>query len=227
MRLLDLLSHKEERTELTLSWFQDRLSEFKYTPDQYKLDQYLYQFVFVADELMKNFPLHNNFITDARYFGSAYTINSFSVFKYKVPEKVSPVILPIQYHHPPARRVKGELWLLPASRLSFIDRYKMNTEVFQRLRVPVNVPYRELVDPRINFDNRGVYFSEGVWYNIPKMSLTTTRMAKVRAWMYVAIPSYWEPLLDGGYMFSPVSRYMSRNKNIGEYYYFSRNELAC
>lgn len=199
--------------------------QYRFTPDFYKLDKYANQFVFVADELMKAFPLHHNFLANARYFGTAYTRNVFTMFKHKCGERTHPVILPTKYHFPSSNRVKGELWLVGWGAIPFMDVYKQNGEVFERLRLKVDQPYRMSKTPWSNFDNRGLYFSKGMWYNIPKKTLTEVQMASIRAWMYLAIPSYWGPLLDGGYTFSPVKPLMSRNKDIGNYFYFSREEL--
>lgn len=228
---------EKERDMPTRKFIQQQLHRYRYTPDIYKLDQYEKQLVFIADELMKAFPLHLNFIKGTvahatepkatQYCGTAYTRNLFSVFKYKVPGKVSPIILPTKYHVPRSCRVKGELWLLPAYYIPFIDMYKMNGEVFQRLRVRVDVPFRELKTTEQLSSYERVDKRIKTWYNIPKDLLTEPRIESNRAWMYVAIPSYWEPLLDGGYMFSPIKIFRSRNTAIGDYFYFTRGELNC
>lgn len=207
---------------------QEILDKFKYTPDIYKLDKYEDQFVFIADELMKCFELHNNFLQDAQYYGTAYTQNSFSVFRHKIPGKIHPVILPDKFLTNRHCRVKGELYLCkyPSVSLPKMDTYKQNGEVFQRLRVRLIQPVKRLVGPRELFDNRKLYFSEGMWYNIPKLLLCKHPAITVRAWMYIAVPSYWNALLDGGYSFSPVKTYLSRDANIGEYYFFTRGETT-
>lgn len=223
--LPDTFNVEKERDLPTKEYIQQQLNRYRFTPDIYKLDQYEKQLVFIADELMKAFPLHLNFIKGAQYCGTAYTHNLFSVFKYKVPGKVSPIVLPTKYHVPRSCRVKGELWLVPAYHIPFIDTYKMNGEVFQRLRVRVDTPFRELKTTEMLSSEERVDKRIKTWYNIPKELLTEPRIASNRAWMYIGIPSYWEPLLDGGYMFSPVKIFRSRNTSIGDYFYFTRGEL--
>lgn len=199
-------------------------NDYAFTPDQFKLDQYQHQYVFVADELMKPFPLHNNFFEGSKLECIAYTKNKFSTFIYKLPDKPNLIILPNEFSRPSRQRVRGELFLVPAWRIHELDQYKQNGEVFQRLRVRVAVPNRKIIKPRTLFDNRKLYFYKKMWYNIPKKALDKPLLTSVRAWMYVAIPSYWLPLLDGGYMFSPLKPLESRNKQIGQYYFFTRKD---
>jgi hypothetical protein len=85
-------------------------------------------------------------------------------------------------------KIKGELWKVPSKSFFFLDKLYENGKLFRRERVSLELPLRML------YQNGNDSFVERI-------------ITEQEAYMYIGIPEIWEPLIDGGYLFQPVTIY--------------------
>jgi hypothetical protein len=95
-------------------------------------------------------------------------------------------------------KIKGELWLVKPSVFIELDKYMMNTVRFQRTRISLEIPLKEIT-------------TKGVRRIITEQE----------AFMYIGITDVWEPLLDGGYLFKPMPIF--NNTSLSRKYYSYTN----
>ncbi len=194
---------------------------FKHSPDASRLSNFIYQFLFVPDEMMRGHCQHSK-LEGGMFHGSGYTKNPFAVYKQKLGASSHPILCDTG---PKMFRVKGELWLLPVRQLYAIDSYKNNVDVFIRRRIRVQVPYRERYD-LTKLRNSGMLDELTGEGDIPNNFLSETQFQNVAAWAYIGNPLYWNSRIDAGYAYSPIRVFQSRMEKIGQYYYFSPAELG-
>jgi len=110
--------------------------------------------------------------------------------------------------------VKGFLYAVRPRQYYQIDRWMQNTLYFQRERVEIDVPYREIN----NFDKRAV---------------SEVKHEIVEAHMHIPFPEYWGPLLDNGQHFKPVKPFVGNtidprtgNRMDRPYYYWTKLEAG-
>lgn len=195
-------------------WFQEAAQHWPYTPDYTVLEQYEQQLLFVYDDMM----LHRSKQPQSSAwfrFGSAFTRTEYTCFTKKAGTETFPIPLPPAKFRNKAR-IKGELWLVRPKEFLWLDKQKENTVSFIRKRVHITIPYRKTVW------TKGHYNDHGVW--VAGMEVSAEKITKKVVWMYIGIPDHWEPLLDGGFRFGEVSRYVPNNPNKSEYYYFSTRD---
>lgn len=187
------------------------------TPDMWKLAKYEFQNVFIYDAMQLGYPKHE-LINEGILQLIAFTVDPYVLWRWngtpwkkeshpdsfkKIGEEKFPIPLNTSFQGIPAAKIKGELYSIPSSLLAKLDKEKQNGVQFIRRREKLVIPYRLKGD-------------EG-----------TLRVDFIKAWMYVGVPSFWEPHLDAGYLFSPVNRYAPKHNgvmNLGPYYYFTKPE---
>jgi hypothetical protein len=215
-------------------WITDSV---KYSPDLGWLEQFEYQLLFAADDT-KSGHSHHCLIEDNAFAATAYTENFFQYWVQEVGDERIPIPMKIigapkphvVRYFPPELRIKGELLIVRTPQFRALDNYKRNGVEFKRQRVNVVVPYRER-----NYLKNTLAKDEPCFFRpIPRCLqetyhciLSPPRVHVVRAWMYVAMPSYWEKILDGGFRgFKPVNYYPSREKAWAkEYYDYPKRKL--
>jgi hypothetical protein len=101
-------------------------------------------------------------------------------------------------------KIKGELWAVPRSRFRAIDEWMLNGKLFQRQRVRLEIPLRTIE----TYGNN---------------TQITRSIEEQEAFMYVGIPEFWEPQIDGGFNFQPVKIY-SRPDLSRQYYTYTFEE---
>jgi hypothetical protein len=119
-----------------------------------------------------------------------------------------PIPLAKRYISVPSARIKGELYAVTPAQYKELDKYKVNGVHFIRVRVNLDIPYRQLVKTR---QDQGTVLLE-------------EKIQTVRAWMYVGVPAFWDHMIDSGYLFSPVKTYTPNRDWLEKYYYFSSKE---
>lgn len=199
----------------------------KTTPDYLKLAQYSEQYVFVCDNLKKTQSKHW-FIKDvAELKAVAYTADQFQCYDYNLGTETYPI--PLEYEgkgtplpsnspmYAPPAIVSGELFLISDYKVIYsLDKLRGNGLKFQRKRVDIQIPYRR------------TKWLKDVTKAPPELIPTTAARATtgwythhMKAWMYVGIKEHWEPLLDGGYYFSPTKLAKPNTEWVDSYYLFN------
>jgi hypothetical protein len=208
--------HKSPK--LSQKFVNDACDESKYSPDLWKLEMYHSQLLYVYDELMQGHrahelladhcvPLEENTTMgeDRPLPRSVFTAPSFHMIKRNLGQESYPIVMGEGTFNAPPGRIKGELYAVRTQRFRILDEYHDNLVKFVRVRVNLDISYQQLCRR-----SGELFFSE--------------RTKRVRAWMYIGIPKYWNPLIDGGYLFKPVRAYEPNNFRMGRYYYFSQQE---
>lgn len=203
------------------------------TPDAATLSRYEYQLLFVYDQMKNGLYEAERIGPECMFCATAYTNAKFEHWKKNLgfhSESFALMVDPsmperyqgwrkIDHNNVPVGRVQGELYLVHKSKIFELDKHKQNVVAYQRRRVHLLVPYRDL---RWVKDRSSI--SEILGVNVPSVILDEQRICEVRAWMYVANPKYWGPMLDAGYLFSPVNAYMPSKTGLGLYSTFTRKE---
>ena len=170
----------------------------------------------MADELMTGHRGHDllendDVLTDKCV---AYTHRKFSMFRKNLGKASYPIILPPTEDHPGtiARAelapVRGEVYFVKPYQMIELDNYKNNGVVFNRERVFLDIPYRE-VELR---DGERIL---GEWKHHKSMS----------AWMYIANPEYffWNNYIEND-SFSPLKLKIPADRNLSPFYYYTAKD---
>jgi hypothetical protein len=211
MALLRLFNHNAvphlKKTTSTDKWAQRVREAMAYTPDAIDLEQSPYQNLFVCDDLMIGFADHG-VLKGAQYQSTGFTKHHFSFFKRN--SGLPPFGIPLQawehgkfYNHAlqgggyndvriPGKTyapIRGEIYAVPSTLFAnSLDKFKENGNMFIRRRIPIVV--------------RG--FQE--WHTREGI-IREPFQKQVTCWMYIAIPDFWNNLIDGGYNYCKVKDY--------------------
>lgn len=176
-----------------------------FTPDQWRLERYSNQRVFVYDEMMQNHPKEDLIQAHTSLQMVAYTKDKYTLWIKKAGIETIAFSLDVAFHTLPLAPIRGELHLLSSNQISKLDEYKLNGVQYIRQRMPIVVPQRLSSHP-------GYTDAVGI-----------TRNTTVMAWMYVGKRSFWYDQLDAGMHFAPVKAIESKR---GAYYYFKTEEYG-
>jgi hypothetical protein len=204
----------------------------RYSPDLGWLEQFEYQWLFAADDTRVNHP-HHTLVKDCEFGATAYTTKKFNYSVLETAQERIPIPLiatsdeHIVRHFPPPLKIRGELLKVRTYQFQGLDTYKRNNVQFKRKRITVIVPYRDGTYTT-NVDEHGDLIKP-----IPRQLQGTRHfvMSKekvyiIRAWMYVALPAYWDDILDAGWRgFKTVNYYESKRSWLKEYYDFPKQPL--
>lgn len=197
--------------------------DWAWTPDQAILEQYYEQLLFVPDD-MKEGGKHHDLLQDICWGGpknpSVYTHNKFLAFRRDLGDYSTALVMPSDYkpegffmnQEPPTpARVQGELYSVQANRIYLLDKHKQNGVQFARQRVKITYPWR--------------YVSYGKVHPIPKIS--SHSFITIVAWMYVALPRYWDPMIGGVFAKPlPLMEHDTPRPWIGEFYKFEPKQVG-
>lgn len=180
------------------------------TPDRLWLERHEWRLLFVYCEMMHSRRLYDLIREDSINLGKAFTATEdWTMFKKKLGEETFPIAF--QSKIGKQRRIKGEIHAVrPHLFWNLLDKRFLNGAEFKRERVKLWVPY--------HVQHNGVSINA---YNEFIQPLT--------AFMYAGITEYWEPQIDDGFEFKPVSAYQPNanwvdGKKMNSYYYYSRLE---
>jgi hypothetical protein len=199
-------------------WITDSV---RHSPDLGYLEQFEFQLLFTPDELRQDHPRYK-LLEESALICGGFTEKTYAFWMQEqalADGTFERKGIPIRQDGPPSvlqwlpkpLRLKGELHAIRPWQFQRIDDYKRNTEQFRRQRVNIVVPYRKLSDDCYVDDlDRPLppaIIGKGYLIEYPE------RVFIIRAWMYVAIPEYWNDLLDAGFRgFKPVYNYESQKK---------------
>lgn len=196
----------------------------RHTPDMGILEQCEFQLLFCPDRTQRGCSEYN-LIEDSVHIATAFTLKRFNYYEQRdglpVPlpafaDNVSPYSDKVSVGAP-SLKIKGELHAIRPYQFINLDSYKDNLVSFRRERVKILVPH----SPVHKLEER---YSNGK--PVPLMTgqyvVGNERIKWFEAWMYIAQPTYWNDLLDGGYIFNPVSSYFDKRQWLGKYYSLKR-----
>lgn len=170
------------------NWVSRVQQQVKNTPDLWLLENYSHWLTFVCDDLKTGHRRHDLLEGSELACDCVFSKPAFSMFNKKLGKASFPVPILGRSVMAPYSVVKGQLWRVPTDTLKGLDIYRNNTVEFQRTRISVAVPYKE-----VHWDN-----------NPNEVYVSRTRTQYVRAWMYVGRPQFWDDLIDAGMLFSKV-----------------------
>ena len=201
-------------------WVQERLVPLDSTPDLCELEEKPTHLLFVYDAKMSGFN-PNAFGEGAERLWNGFTVDNFTLMNQRLGKASAPVALSgdkyksivqtptyagFKVHRGvvPAKPIKGEVWEIPHKMFISLDKEMDNTLYYERRYVKIAVPYRYLKQSK----ERGNYLTERV-------------VEKVKAFMYVGIPDYWDNLVENVELFKPVSLYKANSPiNGSDQFYF-------
>lgn len=196
----DFFKTKDQVDQAAYDWHRQCLL----TPDVWKLEQSMYQLVFVPDDLMQGHR-HNNLIAEYGYSGDTplhpgcFTLERFTYFKkdlgiesFGIPmEKKFKPLGYIGSYNPSPSKIRGELYAILSPAIKTLDIHRQNGLQFRRIRTMIHLPYRE------------VRFSK----EQPIPNITPEFLRTVEAWMYVGVPEYWEDRISNLFGINEVKKF--------------------
>ena len=200
------------------------LAAFKrteFTPDIAELELHQFVLLFVCDDVMragKNYKLIAEHSTKA---ARGFTLKAFNFYR----KRTDGMGIPMRVNTQPDRfsftalKIKGEIHAVRPVAFLDLDGWYQNGLMFRRVRTKILYPTTEH-GMIVNKDAEDRPLPESL--RGPKHFLFPERVDPIEAWMYVGVPSYWNPLLDGGYEFETVPiRYPEKDRNwLVKYYHY-------
>lgn len=200
------------------------LARTRFTPDIAELELSQYQLVFVCDDLMLaglNYDLikeHSAFVT------RAFTNRTYQFFR-KNTDGSAVVVNASQMMETGNLRVKGELHCVLSTQIPALDLHYQNGVQFQRYRTPLLRAATPVAIAQ-DVDTDGKPLPKCLQgnghqkiYHLPEV------IDPLEAWMYIGLRSYWDDLLDCGFMFEPVRiAEPEKERNWLPRYYHWRNQ---
>jgi len=215
-------------------WLAKIAEETAYTSDAPELARCDRHNLFVIDDMQRGRKHHNVLSSGgATLVATAFTEAQFHCWKRlpDVPTNVKEELPPINVNDPliiplPKKdqltttewvetnrshnrydhwaKIIGELWSVPANHFYSLDKFMENGRVFRRRRIALEIPLR-------------MVYRNGDYTNIKRI------VSEQGAYMYIGIPEFWEPQIDGGYLFQPMTIYSRSNLN-RKYYCYTKLE---
>lgn len=224
-----MFAAKKQDYSVLREFINNRIFDNRYTPDCAELEKHEFQLLFACDQMKRDFS-ENKSIEMGAYLCHAFTTKNFQFFRsvtggyeYPVP-LMTDLMEPVVQYMPPPAKIKGELHLIEPWQFRKLDIARKNGVQFNRQRVRLIVPYRELI-PVLDCDKYGEVVKEMLpgWEH--KLIESPEKVYIIRAWMYVGDPSFWEDIVDAGYHFTAVSNHDFKHpKWFKKYYEFTKNE---
>lgn len=210
-------------------WIANASQTCPHTPDLWWLERRKHQLLFVYGTQMRGHPQHELVMNHGAYAAATYTEGKFTLWKKQLGKESFPIALQgsgwrvPDWKKPPHSRVQGELYAIETAQLIELDKHYQNTLEFDRQRVPLVLPYRNL--HRIPGTELQRQIEESLGMEARDQVVTTeTKTQLVNAWMYIGKPEYWDDQLS--HFFSPVTTYTPRVAWLGDYASFTKEEYA-
>jgi gamma-glutamylcyclotransferase (GGCT)/AIG2-like uncharacterized protein YtfP len=212
-------------------WFAEAAHTNALTPDLWVLQRYDFQLIFVYGTQMSGHPQHELVMEHGAYAAAAYTAQQYTLWKKRLGRSSFPIALQgsgwrtPDWRTPPLARVQGELYAIEAKQLLELDKHFQNTLEFDRKRIPLLIPYHELVrafKPRTGMQQ---FIEDSL--RIPNghhLVTADTKVKLVKAWTYIGKSDFWTDQL--AHYFHPVNTYTPRYGWLGDYYAFTRSEYG-
>lgn len=191
------------------------------SPDLSILEQYEFQLLFSPDRTQRGcseYPL----IQDSAFVCYAYTLRRFNYYLQRdglpIPLESDPNRPAVGNKFPPPLKVKGELHAIRPYQFRELDNFKDNLVSFRRQRVRLLIPHRPVYKLPQRYAN-----GKPIPLITDQFAIGEERIGRpIEAWMYVGVADYWKDVLDGGYLFEPVSYYEDKRRWLQQYYSLKR-----
>lgn len=168
------------------------------TPDIWKLEQSMYQLIFVPDDMMRG-RINNHLIADAGKDGdvpvhpACFTFDRYTMFKKDLGEHSFPIPMDKTFEpsgylrvKPVPAKIKGQLYAILSPQIIKLDIHRQNGLLFRRERREISLPYRH-----VKYNDKP---DAEVYSKLPVIS--PYFLKTVTASMYVGIPEYWDNLIS-------------------------------
>lgn len=196
------------------------------SPDAAVLMRYELQLLFVYDQMMDGMYEAGK-LAECMFGATAYTVADYVLWKKKLGLRSEAIAAAPKINHrwsfdTPAK-VQGQVYAVRPEKLIELDKEKNNMVEFQRIRVRLAIPYREIAWVK---DRDAIAYLTGKT-EPNSIIITDEKVCEIKAWMYVGT-EYWDELFDGGFLFGPVKLYTPKsavtNLGIKQYSRFSQLE---
>ena len=175
----------------------------QYTPDRLMLERKWSQCLFVFGALQKGHPMYNTLLrNNSAGLWNAFTEDKFSCFLHK-PDQL-PVIINDKFRTVPYLRVKGKVFSVIPKYITDIDTYFYNGVQFERKRIPIIIPYREVLWIK---DRCEVERLIDLPLEKSPTVLSQIKYQIVHIWTHVGISEYWRDRMDHGYNTGTISTF--------------------
>ena len=212
---------------------------FLYTPDHADLEEMEWNLLFSCDDTQRRQPRYS-MIEDGAFMCFAFTRPYYHFWKKNLGNETFPIPIRSQQQTvkkslhsfssspilAPAAKIGGELHLVRSSVLLELDKHRQNGVQFQRKRIQLLVPCRQVVRVQDKLDEYSKTITKDgevsfrlVQHGGSKTVLKAESVRVIEAWIYEGVSSYWDPLLDAGFTFSPVATKEAKNKPWLQHYY--------
>ena len=201
----------------------------KYTPDLCKLEAFKQLRLFVPDNLQRRFDKHS-LLGESKFEAMAFTSDHFHFWKRNLLVDSFPIpleapkderVIPSNHLFPNSAKILGELHLITPDVMVELDNLRQNGVQFVRRRVHVLVPNR-LVRATGYHKYEKPHWDDRL--NGPVVT-DPERVDIQKAWMYIGVKEYWDPLIDAGYSFSAVNQFSAKNRPwLKRYFQFTNYE---
>jgi len=184
---------------------QEALIRSKFTPDITLLEQSQFQLVFVCDDLMKAGQRYQIIRENSAYVCRGFTQRPYQFYRRRV-DGAGVVMRPNKVYKDrydfSALKIKGEIHCVESvDGMVKLDNHYQNGVQYKRHRVHILYPFRQHGQV-VNKTTDGKPLPYTLQGN--KHFLLPERVEPIEAWMYFGLRSYWNDLLDGGFLFEPV-----------------------
>lgn len=195
-----------------------------FTPDIWKLEQSMYQLIFIPDDMMRG--KHNNhLIADAGRDGetpvhpACFTLERFTFWKKDLGVESYGIPLPKEHEptnwlrvRPTPAKIKGQLYAILSPRIKKLDIHRQNGVQFIRKRQMITLPFK--------YVKYNTASSAEIGSKFPVIS--TEYIRSVEAWMYIGIPEYWDNLIGDMFQVRECPKFELDTPKfwIGDYYKF-------
>lgn len=208
-------------------------ANFPHTPDYATIQLRKSWLVFIADEMMTG-QRHNLLVNneDTQRLCTGYTVPNFVMFKHSIGKHTYPVIMHEMEKQGSAfllqepLPVKGEVYAVRPSQLVQLDIHKQNGVLFQRERVRIDIPYREVhtyLRESLYRDEHGAVTKEvHEPYEVIHSEWCHNRQNEV--FMYLGKPEvfFWGCYKDP--TFKQIKPKVPKNADLRPYYEYSNKE---
>jgi len=200
---------------------QFALMQTKYTPDIAELELHKFVLLFVCDDVMRAGRNYKLIADQSAKAARGFTLKAFNFYRKRTDGTGIPMVIntqPDRFNFT-ALKIKGEIHAVEPTAFLKLDHHYQNGVQFRRVRTKILYPTREH-GMILNKDADGKPLPKAL--QGPKHFLFSERVHPITAWMYIGVPNYWNPLLDGGFEFETVSiRYPKEDKSwLVKYYHY-------
>jgi len=197
------------------------LMQTRFTPDIAELELHQFVLLFVCDDVMRAGKNYELIADQSAKVTKGFTLKAFNFYR----KRTDGTAIPIRINKQPDRfsftafKIKGEVHAVKPQAFLKLDVHYQNGVVFRRVRTKIIYPHTPH-GMLVNKDTQGRPLPKAL--QGAKHFLLPERVEPITAWMYVGVSSYWNPLLDGGFEFEPVTiRYPEKDRSwLIKYYHY-------